>query len=229
MATLTSPTLGKLITNVRNFLNSPNPANSFWTDQELTEYLNEAVRLYFAEVSHVNEGQFTTKTALNIVANTETVALPTDCFVVKALRKKSASDWLILDYVNDITNSYSTQGGSGSDTFVPYYFFRGNSLVLRPTPNFSETAGLELEYMQFPDMLAGAADSLSNQISPIFKQLIEAYAIYLAKVKESTVNGVVMHKIPQERLDMLYISFKEAVANRSRGPQYIIPFSPESH
>lgn len=227
MATLTSPTLGKLISNVRNFLNQPNAGNSFWTDLELTEYLNEAVRLYFTELSHSQEGFFTTKTNLNIVNGSETVALPTDCFVVKALRKKVNNGFEILSYQNDITQSYSIQGGTTSEAYMPYYFFRGNNLVLRPTPQFNETAGLELEYMQFPDVMTGAANSLTDQVAPIFKQLLEMYAVYKAKLKESLVNGVNMHAIPQQHVAELYQNFKDAIWYRSKNPVFTVPYNPE--
>lgn len=227
MATLSAPTLGKLIFNTRNFLNQPNAANSFWTDAELTEYLNEAVRLYFTELTHSQEGLFTTKTNLNITANTETVALPTDCFVIRSLRKRVNNGFEILSYQNDLTQSYSTQGGTTSESYMPYYFFRGNSIVLRPTPGFSETSGLELEYMQFPDVMVGASNTLTDQVAPIFKQLLEMYAVYKAKLKESLVNGVNMHAIAQQHVAELYQNFKDAIWYRSKNPVFTVPYNPE--
>lgn len=227
MATLSSPTLGKLISNVRNFLNQPNQNNSIWTDLELTEYLNEAIRLYFVEVSHSNEGLFTVKSSLNIVANTETVALPADCFEIKALRKTVTNGYEILDYRNDLTESYSTQGGTGSNTYLPYYFLRGNNIVLRPTPNFSETGGLELEYIQFPETMVNGGDTMTAQVSPVFKNLIEMYAVYKAKLKESLVNGVSMHEVAKQNLNEIYMLFKEAIQKRSANPVYVLPFNPE--
>lgn len=227
MATLSSPSLVKLIQNVRNFLNQPNASNSFWTDLELTEYLNEAVRIYFTELTFNQEGYFTVKTNLDITNAVETVALPTDCFVVKALRKKVNQGFEILPYQNDLLSGYATVGGTAPEAYLPYYCFRGNSLVLRPTPNFSETAGLELEYMQFPDQLTAATDTLTNQVSPIFKQLIEMYAVWKAKVKESLVNGVDVSSIAQNQLNMLYTNFKEAIWYRSKHPTYVTPYNPE--
>ncbi len=228
MATLVSPSLGKLISNVRNMLNQPNPANSFWTDAELTEYLNEAVRVYFAEMTKNNEGLFTTTSDLNIVADAETIALPSDCFVVKALYKKRAPNYYdMLDYRNNLTDGYSTQGGTSPSSYYPTYYFRGNNIVLHPVPNFSETAGLKLEYLQFPDMLRDAGDTLTAQVSPIFKQLIESYAVWMAKHKESLVSGTDLTSIPERRLSSLYTQFKETIAQRSKNPTFIKPFNPE--
>lgn len=227
MATLTSPTLSKLITNVRNLLNQPNPSNSFWTDLELTEYINEGIRMYFGELVTKNEGYFTAQTDLNIVADTETVALPTDCYQIRALYKKVNNGYIILPYMNDTTSTYSTQGGADANTYQPAYQFRANNIVLRPIPNFSETAGLRLEYIQFPDTLVNGGDQVTAQVSPVFKQLLEMYAVYKAKMKESLVNGVNLHAVAKENLGEIYALFKEALTQRAKYPIYTVPFNPE--
>jgi hypothetical protein len=226
MATLSSPTLQSLITSVRTLLNQPDPLNSFWKDEELKQYINEAIRLYFVEVAQNNEGLFTTTASLNIVSGTETVALPSDCFEVKALYKAVDNGYVILEYRNNMTESYSTQGGGDGNSYCPSYYFRQNNLVLRPVPNFSQTAGLLIEYIQFPETLINGGDSLSNQISPVFRQVIEMYAVYKAKLKESMVSGVVMHKIPEENLGALATAFRDAIQLRAKSPVYILPFNP---
>jgi hypothetical protein len=228
MATLSSPTLQQLITSTRTMLNQPKESNSFWKDVELTEYLNEAVRLYFLECVNANEGYFTTTTDLDITANTETVTLPTDCFQVKNLWKAVTGGFILLPYRNSVTEGYSTQGGSGTETFLPSYTFRGNSLVLHPTPNFSQTAGLKLEYIQFPDQMVWGGDSMTSQVSPIFKQLIIMYAVYKAKLRESMVNGVNTYGVAQSNLTELYTTFKNSLSRRSRNPTFTIPFDPET-
>jgi hypothetical protein len=225
---LTSPTLGRLLFSVRNLLNQPNAANSFWTDAEIVDYINEGIRTYFAEVSNVDEGQFTTNSDLNIVAGSETVALPSACFEIKALYKKVANGYDILPYNNNITSGYTTLGGTDTNGYLPYYFFRENSIVLRPTPQFSETAGLRIEYIAFPDFLNGASDTLPAGVSPIFKQLIEMYAVYKAKLKESLVNGVDTTALAKENLNQIYVQFKSVIVNRSKYPIFTVPFSPES-
>jgi hypothetical protein len=227
MATLSSPTLQALISSVRSLLNQPDRNNSNWTDEEITSYLNEAIRIHFQEVLNNNEGYFTAQTDLNIVTDTETVALPSDCFLVRSLYKKVTNGYEMLPYRNNVTESYSTQGGTSSNSYLPYYYLRGNSLVLRPIPNFSETSGLRLEYVQFPDTLVSGGDTMTAQVSPIFKQLIEMYAVYKAKLKESLVSGVATHKVAEDNLSDLVALFKDAIANRSKNPTSIIPFCPE--
>lgn len=227
MATLSSPSLGKLLTNVRNFLNSPNSANSFWSDQELTEYLNQGVQRYFVEVSNNNEGQFITKTSLDIVSGAQTIALPTDCFIIKAVRKIVSTGAVALQHIPDQTLSYDNNGGSGSESYFPSYTFRGNNLVLSPTPGYSETGGIELEYMQFPGTLQDASDTLTAQVPPIFKELLEMYAVYKAKLKESLSNGVALDTRVQTLVDSLYHSMQDALRSRSMQPTFIKPFNPE--
>lgn len=222
---LTSNTLGKYLRTVRNLLNQPNAANSFWSDEELTDYLNEGIRMYYIEVTNNDEGAWTKIADLNIVSGTETVALPSDCFEVKALYKAVSNGYEVLPYRNYESESYTTQGGTGTESYFPAYYFRENNLVLRPVPNFSQTAGLRIEYIYFPDMLQNAGDVASTNIMPIFKQLIEMYAVYKAKLKESLVNGVDTSVLAKDNLNQIYKQFVDTVQNRSRYPQFIKPFN----
>src|SRR5271154_3824862 len=111
MATLTSPTLQNLLTDVRTMLRQRNPANSTWLDDELTSYLNEGINQYFLECVSVNEGYFTTQTGttanpdLTITNNVETVALPSDCFEIKNVWKKVSDGWVSLNYRNSLNES----------------------------------------------------------------------------------------------------------------------------
>lgn len=225
--TLTSHTLGKTIRSVRNMLNQPNAANSFWSDEEIVDYINEGVRIYFSEVVLNDEGQWTKSTNLDIVTDVETVALPTDCFEVKAVYKSISNGYVILPYINNTSSSYSTQGGTGTETYFPSYYFRENNLVLRDVPNFSQTAALKIEYIYFPDVLINAADTLSTNVLPVFNQLIEMYAVYKAKMKESLVNGVDTASMAEGNLGKIYKLFVDSVKNRSKYPQYIRAFNPE--
>lgn len=227
MGTLSNPLLSELLVNVRLLLNQPNASNSNWTDAELTVYLNEAIRINFAELTKINEGHFLTVTDLNVTANQETVPLPSDFFAIRALYKKSNEVYIILPYRNNMTEGYSTQGGGGTDTYFPSYYIRGDNLVLRPVPNFTETASMRLEYIQFPSTLVTGTDALTDQITPVFKQVIEMYAVYKAKMKESLVTGVNTFAIAKDNLHDLESQFADVIALRSKNPTSVIPFNPE--
>ncbi len=226
---LSNPTAGKLISSVRNLLNQPNSNNSFWTDAELLDYINEGIRMYFAEVTNNDEGYFTKVANLNIVANQEAVALPSDCYEVKAVYKSVNDGFVVLAYRNMISESYTTQGGTGTESFFPSYYFRENGLILRPVPNFSQTAAIQIEYIYFPDTMVSATDVMNTGVSPIFKQLIEMYAVYKAKMKESLVQGTNTAAMAQENLNQIYTLFKDTIVNRSKYPQFVKAFLPESN
>lgn len=136
----------------------------------------------------------------------------------------------MLEYRNTFTQGYWTNTGNGSpNVYSPYYFFQGNNLVLRPMPNSSGPLALKVDYVQFPDQMVNGGDSMTNQVSPIFKQLIEMYAVYKAKLKQSMTTGVDLTAIPKKNLDGLYSSFKDTIMPRSAYPIFTEPFSPEGY
>lgn len=220
-------TLGKYIRSVRLLLNQPNAANSFWSDEEITDYLNEAIRMYYLEVTNNDEGFWTKIVDLDVVNNVETVALPADCFEIKAVYMQQPQGYAVLPYRNYESTSYSTQGGTGNQTYFPAYYFRENNLVLRPVPNYSATSALRVEYIYFPDMLQNAGDVMSANVLPIFKQLIEMYAVYKAKMKESLTNGTDTASMAKANMNEIYKLFIDTVRNRSKYPQFIKSFNAE--
>jgi hypothetical protein len=224
---LVSPTVASLIRNARNLLNQPDPNNSFWSDSELLSYLNEAVRIYFAELSDIDEGEFLTSTTLDITSGVENIDLPSDFFKVKRLFKTVTGGYVLLPYRNNLVEGYITDGGTSPEAYVPYYQFQNNQLVLRPTPNFSQVAGLKLEYIAMPYTLVDSSDQVDAQISPIFRQCVEMYMVYKAKLKESLVTGVRTHDIAQENLAILAKQFKDISALRAKAITSVVPFNPE--
>lgn len=228
MGTLVSPTTGNLLKNTRMMLGQPDPSNSNWSDDALLTWLNEAVRVYFAEVTVGNEGQFTAVSDLDLVANQDTVTLPSDFFEVRVLYRKVTSGYQALPYVNSVSGGYMTTNSGTGNNYMPSYYFRNNLIVLRDPPGFAETGGLRLEYIQFPDTLVNGGDRLSTSISPIFKQVIEMYAVKKAKTQQSLVTGgdVGLSQITAH-FNELYAQFKEIIRGRSKYPQFIQPYNPE--
>lgn len=224
---LSSPTLGRLITKVRRVLRQPNAANSTWSDEELASYINDIIKLVCSEVTSNNEGNFSKFVDLDIVSDQEFVDLPSDFFEVRALYKKVNNYYEILNYKNDITSSYALNGGTSSTAYLPYYYFRDNDLILRPVPNFSETASLRLEYIYLPEQLLDAKDRMNVSISPLFEELIEMGAVAKAKMSESLVSGVDTSALAQNRFNALYTKFIETVKQRSKYPTFTVPYNPE--
>ncbi len=227
---LAPPTAGKLISTVRDMLNQPNAANSFWRDDEILSYINEGIRVYFAEVVQNMEGQWTKSVSASLVSGVELVPLPPDCYEVKAVYKAVSDGFVVLPYLNAISNSYSTiNGESGSESYFPSYYFRENNLVLRAPPQYNEVNGLQIEYVYFPDALVNPADTLSPNLVPLFKQVVEMYAVYKAKVKQSLVTGVDTSALAKSNLNELYKQFVDSIKNRSKYPVFIKPWSAESY
>lgn len=226
MLALSAPSLDRLLRETRNLLNQPREENSFWSNEELIGYLNDGTRTYFLDLSERAEGQFDKVTSLDITSGTETVALPSDCYEIRALYKKSGDYYQILNYENNLTQSYSGVSSSSGNGYAPSYYLRGNNLVLRDVPSSSETAGLKLEYTAFPEVLIWGGDSMVSGISPVFKELVIMYAVYKAKVKEDLNNGGNNSAKAAGHLGDLYKQFKDAVSIRSKYPQFIKPFSP---
>jgi hypothetical protein len=228
LATLNLPTLQELITESRVLLNQKDPFNSTWTDEDLGRWANEGTRRYFLEATHYAEGLFLKDTTLDITSGSDKVALPSDAFEVRALYKQISDGFIMLPYRNNLTEGFTTSGGTNSENYLPYYYFEGNSLVIRPTPNFSETGGLKIEYFAYPSVMVNGGDAIDAGVLPVFKDLIIAFIVYKAKFQEANVNGTQVHANAKMELNEQYQMFKEAIMERSKNPTAIIPFNPET-
>lgn len=227
MAQVIAPTLEKIIRDVRVLLNQPKPENSRFSDAELTSYANDAIQQIFLTVNEAGEGQFDKITNLDIVNATETVALPVDCFAIKALYKVQNQVNRRLEYRQNIMMDYdNSSSNTGSTTYEPYYYIRGNNLVLRPIPGFSETSGLVLEYTAFPSVLVYGGDTMDSGISPLFRELIVMYVVSKAKLKDDLAGGGNSRAPAEAHLADLYNNFKHQLMERSKAPQYITVFEP---
>lgn len=191
-------------------------------------YLNEGVRRYFVEAVQHMEGAFVTTTTLECTAGTETIDLPSDFFKIKNLYILRSDGYRLLSYRNNLTKDYSTSGETSGEMYCPVYFLRADTIVLHPVPNFTSTdERFLLEYVQFPTTMITGGDSLTTNVSPVFKDLIVMYAVYKAKMRESLVNGVDTSALALQNLNDLFTAFKEIVGKQSANPTYVIPFSPE--
>jgi hypothetical protein len=227
MSQIVTPTLEILVRSARVLLNQPKAENSRYTDAELTKYANDAVKQVFGVVNKVSEGQFDKIVNLNIANGVETVALPTDCFAIKALYKVQNQVNRRLEYRSNIMMDYdNSSSNTGSTTYEPYYYLRVNNIVLRPIPGFAETNGLVLEYTAYPSVLVYGGDSLDSGVSPLFEELITTYIVYKAKLKDDLAGGGNSRQPAKEHLQDLYNNFKDQLSERSKAPQYVTVFEP---
>lgn len=227
MATLVAPSLERLVRDARILLNQPKPENSRFSDAELIGYANDALQQIFLTVNEAGEGQFDKTANLNITGGTETIPLPVDCFSVKAVFKLQGTIARRLEYHQNIVNDYDTNlSSNGSSSYEPYYYFRGNNLVLRPIPGTSETSGLIIEYTAYPQVLVYGSDNLDSGMSPLFKELIVMYIVSKAKLKDDLSGSGNGYELASNHRNDLFKQFRHQLMERSKAPQYINTFEP---
>lgn len=182
----------------------------------------------FLTIQEYTEGQFDKTTSLNVTNAVETVALPSDCFAIRGVWYKQGSINRRLEYRQNITEDFSNDASTnGAANYEPYYYLRGNYLVLRPIPGFTSTdTPVYVEYTAFPSALVYGSDSMDSGISPIFKQVLVAYAVTEAKRKDDLVTGGNTRQAAEAHLADLWNNFKHQVSERSKAPTYITPFEP---
>lgn len=218
-------------------MNQPKAENSRFSDAELAGYANDAIQQIFLTVNEAGEGQFDQITSavgnvsypgLNVTNGIDTVALPSDCFAIKGVWYKQGTMNRRLEYRQNIMMDYDTSNtNSGQTTYEPYYYLRGNSLVLRPIPGFTSIDNpITIEYTAYPQVLVYGGDSMDNGISPLFKELIVSYIIEKAKFKDDLSGNGQGYALAKSRMVDLFHQFKHQVMERSKAPQYITIFEP---
>ncbi len=218
-------------------MSQPKAENSRFSDAELTTYANDAIQQIFLTINEVGEGQFDKSTSdatnvsypgLNVVNGVETVALPTDCFAIKGVWYTQGTMKRRLEYRQNTLMDYdATNTNSGQTTYEPYYYLRGNNLVLRPIPGFTSTDyPITIEYTAYPQVLVYGGDSMDNGISPLFKELIESYMVEKAKFKDDLSGNGQGYGLAKARMVDLFHQFKHQVIERSKAPQYVTIFEP---
>jgi hypothetical protein len=237
MAAVVAPKLERIIRDARVLLNQPKAENSRFSDAELTGYANDAIQQIFLTVNEAGEGQFDQITSdvsnvsypgLNTTNGIDSIALPADCFAIKGVWFKQGTMNRRLEYRQNVMMDYDTTNtNSGQTTYEPYYYLRGNSLVLRPIPGFTSTDHpITIEYTAYPNVLVYGGDSMDNGISPLFKELIVMYTVAKAKLKDDLSGGGTGYQLAAQHRDDLFRQFKHQVMERSKAPIYITSFEP---
>jgi hypothetical protein len=150
---------------------------SFIQEADIDRWANEAYMYYARKLMLTSEGYFEQTFGLDITAGTETIALPTvfdgrgKHLKTILLERCLATCRVPLQYHRRYTEANSTNGGVSGLSYLPRYKFRGNNIVLEPTPTFSETStatsGLLLTAQVMPPHLhlgtaaAGGATSIT--------------------------------------------------------------------
>jgi len=147
--------------------------NSFISNVEINRWANEGLMRYAHQLMQASQGYFEIKINLDLVANTEAVALPSYFNVTEKshfgtirLERNLPSATIPLQFRRRRDISNPSTGITGL-TFLPTYDFRGNNIILEPAPTSAETNGLILVYQFMPPRLqsgtaqAGAATTIT--------------------------------------------------------------------
>jgi hypothetical protein len=157
----------EMMTDVRYILDEPTAAS--WTDAELLTYINQAQPLVASMIRGYNEDFFVTSTTLATVANTATIALPTDFIAAKRVEwingdttLKNPEPLYPIPWQDRGTDwpLYLVNSNSGGRPY--YYSFQGTNLLLYPVPNSSTTNALRLWYEYRLADLTTATTSVSE-------------------------------------------------------------------
>lgn len=154
-------------------------ASGFISNEEIDRWANEGYYKYVLMLMKAHQGYFETTALLDIVADTETIALPHNFTANEKsllntvlVEKVLSSSRVPLRYRKRYDQVNHTDGGGGAgETYLPTYDFRGNNLVLEPTPASSETDGIRIVFKALPPRLrsgtaqAGASSTITLDAS----------------------------------------------------------------
>lgn len=216
--------LGQIRTRQRQKLDEDTA--SLWSDSELDNYTNETYRKLWEAMIDAGYRKTTKTTTLDLVANTREVALPSDFIRVQLLEHKVGEVY----YPCRFYQRYDTVVGSstaGAATYGDYYSFAyrfiGDNLILEPTPQSDETAGLRLDYYYLPEYLTD--DSDTPDIPSLYHDLLVLGGVIQAKEKEEMIDGTGADAVPFIRdYNDLMAKFLNNINNMTQQRNYVEPF-----
>lgn len=191
-----------------------------WVDAEVDYYINDAYEYYYNKLVNVayNGLLKDTPASLDIVAATDTVAVPADFYKGKRLYRVLSSRKVPLQNRENYEDTVYT-GGAGGE-FFPVYEFRATDILLMSTPQSSHTGGLELDYWPVMTALTLDTDEPVSGFSEQWQKLIPLRAAWIAKAlrEEEDVSNLIT------LLDNKEGPFNDTIDSMTIARQYTQPF-----
>lgn len=169
----------------------------FYSSLMVYDAIGEAYRYYSMILIKEGEGYFETTTDLSITANVETI----DLSGLSPVFMKASQVWKNTVYgeipLHKRENRYvvnSTYGTGTGDLYLPNYRFRGNNLVLMPTPQASETDAIKLDYVYlptFPNSTSASTFSFDSGFPTIYEHNVVLRACITLLSGKQTIGGAV--------------------------------------
>lgn len=172
----------------------------FLSDVEIDRWANEAYYKYAVRLMLASQGYFETTAGLDITSGQEAIALPYNFLNDFSLQKMVRVERVLptlripLQYRKRFDESNPTSGVASGQSFLPSYDFRGNNLILEPTPAFTElnasqTAGLRIVYAALPPKLQSAAPQAGGSTTITLDTTADPRDHYYVGAKVYIVSG----------------------------------------
>lgn len=142
----------------------PDDSSSFLEDSEMIDWYNWAQMETQNKLVQTFENWFVTSTAISIVAGTEEYSMPSGCLKILRVEDIKNPDNPIeippMSFNDKDRNYWNTIiGRSSSVSELGNYAIKGNRIVFRPKPTFSNTQGVKVYYERRVDTIISATDS----------------------------------------------------------------------
>lgn len=180
----------------------------FVTSSELMAYCNEAIDEAEAEIHTVYEDYFLNYATINLVASTNTYALPTDIYAnkIRGIIFKSGSEMYPLKRIKETDKFEDIMRTNEYDTSAPYRYILTNpssagiQLYIVPTIRETITAGLTIWYIRNATRMTADADICDI---PEFTSFVMQYMKMRVYEKEGNPNlNVAVSLLEQQRNQM---------------------------
>lgn len=194
----------------------------FWSDTLLNNAINEGYFYYWQWLIQASSpNALFGPTLLNIVADTATVALPSDCIKIRLLEKLVGTEWVPLDYFERFDTSTSSQSVGWTYNESQNFSLVGRNLVLDPIPAESVTGGLRVTYYFRPTRLTSDSHSPNDGFDALYHDLLHLYCVKKAKAKEEGVAGGGADSTPfLSDLAQLEAQFKQSIEPATQHRSY---------
>lgn len=190
-----SSTLGTLITLVSRKLGD-RVVGEYYSENEIKDTIGEAYRYYTQKLVGLSAGYFETTVMLDIVANSpliSTASFTPPFWIVSQLWRQVTFGFYPLRPSENRYNADYTLGSGTGDAYLPTYKLKGQNIYLTPTPLFSQTAGLKLDYVYqptFPNYTSSSLFTFDANFPAIYEtNVIIRSAIKLMESKDA-IGGV---------------------------------------
>jgi len=146
----------------------------FWTDDEITLYINAAMATIGAKFFYVLYPRYKTFADGAVTSGTATVDLPDNCQKIGKVEVKETKKQ--LRFIEEDEASEYTNWGDGEPVA---WSFKGGAIWLLPTPDITDTDYLQIWYMEYMDAVTDFPEEL--------RPLIAVEAAILARTKDEDV------------------------------------------